>query len=111
MWARTSAALVEPDDLASIIEVMGLAVIGRHRVIDRREGAALEQEAVANEVGIDGEARNVTAVVDADGRGECGARNIVDGRKGTALGQEGVERSLGIEVGAQNLTASAQTGT
>ena len=45
-------ALVQADGLVSVVEVVGLGVGGGERVIDRGVGAVLEQEAVADLVGM-----------------------------------------------------------
>jgi hypothetical protein len=60
-------ALVEGDDLAAVVEIVGLSVGGGERVIDRLVGAFSQEEAVADLVGIEDEADDVAAVVDAEG--------------------------------------------
>jgi hypothetical protein len=60
-------ALIEPDDLAPVVQVVGLRVSGGPRMVDGGDGAVLEQEAVADEIGVEVEADDLAAVVDPVG--------------------------------------------
>ena len=99
-------ALVQADDLASVVEVVGLAVGGGEWVIDRGEGAVLEQEAVADLVGIHVEAHDVAAVVDAEGDGRYGTGEAKRGEAAVRRSEIDPGRSRGIEIEADGLPAS-----
>ena len=79
-------------------------------VIDPGVGAVLEQEAVADLVGIHVEAHDVAAVVDAEGDGRYGTGEGNRGEAAVRRSEIHPSRSRGIEIEADGLPASVDVG-
>jgi hypothetical protein len=74
-------------------------------VIDGGEGAVLEQEAVADLVGIDVETHDMAAIVDAEGEGQRGTWDGDRGEVAVRVAQIPKARSHGIGIEAHDLAA------
>jgi hypothetical protein len=75
---------------------VGLGVGGGERVIDRRVGAVLEQEAVADLAGIQVEADDLAAVVDGVGAALPGGAGDLEGGVAAPVEQDLGERLRGV---------------